>query len=49
MQILYKAEINEEIYGGLDVIRNEINDTLRRFGFEVTDSQIETPEEVDSE
>lgn len=49
MQITYKAEINEEIVGGLDVIRNELNETLRRFGFEVPDSRIETPEEVDSE
>lgn len=49
MLITYKAEIKEDIYGGLDVIRNNLNDTLRSFGLEVTDSQIETPEEVDSE
>lgn len=49
MEITYKAEINEEIVGGLDVIRNELNETLRRFGFEVSDSRIETPEEVNSE
>lgn len=50
MKITYEVEINEEIVGGLDVIRKSINEMIeQQFGFEVLDSKIVTPYEEDEE
>ena len=49
MKIIYKAEINEEIVGGLDLLRKSINEMIEQFGFDVSNSKIETPYEVDEE
>lgn len=50
MKITYEVEINEEIVGGLDVIRKSINEMIeQQFGFDVSDSKIVTPYEEDEE
>lgn len=49
MNITYEAEVNEEIYMGLDVMRKAINEIIEQFGVEVTNSRLETPYEVDEE
>ena len=49
MNITYKAEVNEEICMGLDVMRKAINEIIEQFGVEVSDSRLETPYEVDEE
>lgn len=45
MELVYKVYIDEEINGGLDAIRHELDKTILRFGFDVFNSSLETPEE----
>lgn len=46
MELLYKVHIDEEIYGGLEAIRHELDNTIQSFGFDVSKSSLETPDEV---
>ena len=45
MELVYKVYIDEEIYGGLDAIRHELDNTIESFGFATSNSSLETLEE----
>lgn len=49
MQITYTADIDEEIYQGIGVIRKAFDEIIQNYGYEVTQSSIETPLEVDQQ
>lgn len=49
MELVYKVYIDEEIYGGLDAIRHELDITIQSFGFATSNSSLETPDEVNED
>lgn len=49
MELVYRVYIDEEIYSGLGAIRHELDNTIQSFGFDVSNSSLETPDEIDED